>query len=142
MMNRRVRFPAKAIEDSLVYFIPADLFDDLCENNETFGDFMEIEDGSRLRQAVENHKDSNDLTTSKVTDLILRDPVTVGCEATAQEAAQIMTEEGVSSLLVMSIDIEEDEREQQRILGILTDRDLRSRILPKACRMTPKCLRS
>ncbi|WP_283130289.1 DUF294 nucleotidyltransferase-like domain-containing protein [Enterovibrio norvegicus] len=129
MMNRRVRFPAKAIEDSLVYFIPADLFDDLCENNETFGDFMEIEDGSRLRQAVENHKDSNDLTTSKVTDLILRDPVTVGCEATAQEAAQIMTEEGVSSLLVMSIDIEEDEREQQRILGILTDRDLRSRIL-------------
>ncbi|WP_163390170.1 DUF294 nucleotidyltransferase-like domain-containing protein [Enterovibrio norvegicus] len=129
MMNRRVRFPAKAIEDSLVYFIPADLFDDLCENNETFGDFMEIEDGSRLRQAVENHKDSNDLTTSKVTDLILRDPVTVGCEATAQEAAQIMTEEGVSSLLVMSIDVEEDEREQQRILGILTDRDLRSRIL-------------
>ncbi|MGF1707179.1 DUF294 nucleotidyltransferase-like domain-containing protein [Enterovibrio baiacu] len=129
MMNRRVRFPAKAIEDSLVYFIPADLFDDLCENNETFGDFMEIEDGSRLRQAVENHKDSNDLTTSKVTDLILRDPVTVECEATAQEAAQIMTEEGVSSLLVMSVDIEEDEREQQRILGILTDRDLRSRIL-------------
>ncbi|MBE1276775.1 DUF294 nucleotidyltransferase-like domain-containing protein [Enterovibrio baiacu] len=129
MMNRRVRFPAKAIEDSLVYFIPADLFDDLCENNETFGDFMEIEDGSRLRQAVENHKDSNDLTTSKVTDLILRDPVTVECEATAQEAAQIMTEEGVSSLLVMSVDIEEDEREHQRILGILTDRDLRSRIL-------------
>ncbi len=129
MMNRRVRFPAKAIEDSLVYFIPADLFDDLCENNETFGDFMEIEDGSRLRQAVESHKDSNDLTTSKVTDLILRDPVTVECEATAQEAAQIMTEEGVSSLLVMSVDIEEDEREQQRILGILTDRDLRSRIL-------------
>ncbi|KXF79955.1 DUF294 nucleotidyltransferase-like domain-containing protein [Enterovibrio coralii] len=129
MMNRRVRFPAKAIEDSLVYFIPDTVFDDLSERFEAFSDFMEVEDGMRLRNAVENHRESNDLTTSKVKSLILRDPVTIGCESSVQQAAISMTDEGVSSLLVMTTEENEDGVEQERIVGIITDRDLRSRVL-------------
>ncbi|CZF81322.1 DUF294 nucleotidyltransferase-like domain-containing protein [Grimontia marina] len=129
MMNRRVRFPAKAIEDSLVYFISDTVFDDLNERFESFSDFMEVEDGLRLRQAVENHRDSNDLTTSKVTNLILRDPVTVDCESSVRHAAQVMTDEGVSSLLVMTVEADDEGVEQERIAGIITDRDLRSRVV-------------
>ncbi|WP_407332586.1 DUF294 nucleotidyltransferase-like domain-containing protein [Enterovibrio sp. 27052020O] len=129
LMNRRVRYAAKAIEDSLVYFIPDTVFDDLFERFEVFSDFMETEDTTRLRQAVESHNDSNDLTTSKVSSLILRDPVTVECEATIQQAARIMTDEGVSSLLVMTTDTDEDDKETTRVVGIITDRDLRSRVI-------------
>ncbi|SKA67282.1 putative nucleotidyltransferase substrate binding domain-containing protein [Enterovibrio nigricans] len=129
MMNRRVRFPAKAIEDSLVYFIPDTVFDDLSERFEAFSDFMEVEDGMRLRQAVENHRDSSDLTTSKVKSLILRDPVTIECESSVQQAAVLMTDEGVSSLLVMTTEDNEDGADQERIVGIITDRDLRTRVL-------------
>ncbi|MDD1781355.1 DUF294 nucleotidyltransferase-like domain-containing protein [Enterovibrio sp. ZSDZ35] len=129
MMNRRVRFPAKAIEDSLVYFIPDTVFDDLSERFEAFSDFMEVEDGMRLRQAVENQRDSSDLTTSKVKSLILRDPVTIGCESSVQQAAILMTDEGVSSLLVMTIEEDEEGVDQERIVGIITDRDLRTRVL-------------
>ncbi|MDD1794254.1 DUF294 nucleotidyltransferase-like domain-containing protein [Enterovibrio makurazakiensis] len=129
LMNRRVRYAAKAIEDSLVYFIPDTVFDDLFERFEVFSDFMETEDTTRLRQAVESHNDSNDLTTSKVSSLIIRDPVTVEREATIQQAAQIMTEEGVSSLLVMTTEVDEDNQETTRTVGIITDRDLRSRVI-------------
>lgn len=129
MMNRRVRYPVRAIEDSLVYFVPDTVFDDLIDRFDCFSDFMEVGDASRLRQAVENHRDSNDLTTSKVTSIILRDPVWVEAEDSVQQAAVKMTEEGVSSLLVMTTELDEDGVDQARLAGIVTDRDLRSRVV-------------
>lgn len=129
MRSRRARFPAKAIEDSLIYFLPDTVFDDLCDRFESFSDFMEVEDGLRLRNAVESHRDSSDLATSKVTNLILRSPVTVDCESSVRYAAQIMTDEEVSSLLVMTMESDEDGVEQERIAGIITDSDLRSRVV-------------
>src|SRR5690554_2454852 len=36
--NGRVRFPARALEDSLIYFIPGELFFRLCDEHDSFAD--------------------------------------------------------------------------------------------------------
>jgi len=126
MMNRTVRFPAKAIEDTLVYLIPYELFQYLSENDE-FTDYVEIEDRSRLRSALSRREKSNQLMTARVTRLISRVPVTAPNTVRLQEAARIMTENGVSALPLM------DETGERSVLsGIVTDRDLRTRALSRA----------
>lgn len=126
MMNRTVRFPARAIEDTLVYLIPYELFQYLCENDE-FTDFVEIEDRSRLRSALSRREKSNEVMTARVSRLISREPVTAPNTVRLQEAARIMSDNGVSALPLM------DETGDKPVLcGIVTDRDLRTRALSKA----------
>ncbi len=127
LMNKKVRFPAKALEDSLVYRIPDETFHYLWENDENFADFVEIEDRSRLRSALSRREKSNELMTSKVTRLITREPVSAPCTVRLQEAARIMTDNGVSALLLM-----DEEGEKPMLKGIITDRDLRTRALSEA----------
>jgi len=124
LMSRKVRFPARAIEDSLIYFVPQRLFESLFEQYETFADYVEVEDHTRLRQAVSRRQDANELMTSRVAKLIARDPVTAPVTATVAEAAVTMTREGVSSLLIV-----QEGNNSQALEGILTDRDLRTRVI-------------
>ena len=127
MMNKTVRFPAKAIEDTLIYLIPHDIFQYLIENSESFTDYVETEDHSRLRSALSRREKSNQLMTARVTRLLSRDPVTAPNTVRLQEAARIMTDQGVSALVLM------DENGDKPLLsGIITDRDLRTRALSKA----------
>jgi CBS domain-containing protein len=126
MMNRTVRFPAKAIEDTLAYLIPYDLFQYLCENDE-FTDYVEIEDRSRLRSALSRREKSNQLMTARVSRLISRAPVTAPNTVRLQEAARIMTENGVSALPLM-----DETGDRPTLCGIVTDRDLRTRAISRA----------
>lgn len=125
LMNNRVRLPARALEDTLLYCLPEALFHTLCAEFESFADFVEV-DSSRLRQAVSRQEGANELMTSSVRELITREPVTISLSATVQEAAQRMTEEGVSSILVLDPEPRDD---GALVAGILTDRDLRTRVL-------------
>ncbi|AXS83995.1 MULTISPECIES: putative nucleotidyltransferase substrate binding domain-containing protein [Marinobacter] len=127
LMRKKVRFPAKALEDTLIYKIPGETFHYLWENDENFADFVEIEDRSRLRSALSRREKSNQLMTSKVTRLIAREPVSAPCTVRLQEAARIMTDNGVSALLLM-----DEEGEKPLLKGIITDRDLRTRALSEA----------
>ncbi|KIF46019.1 cyclic nucleotide-binding protein [Vibrio owensii 47666-1] len=129
LMNNRVRMPAKAIEDTLVYCIPEKIFTELCDEFENFADFMELEDSARLRTAVSNHSDGNDFTTAKARKILSREPVTLEASATVREAAILMAEEGVTALLIVRTqeDITEDDDDQ--LLGILTEKDLCVRVL-------------
>jgi len=129
LTNNKVRFPAKAIEDTLLYCIPENVFQELYDNHETFADFVEVEDNVRLRQAVSNNNDANDLTTSKLTTLITRDPVIVAKDLSIQDAAKKMADESVSSLLVFDPEIDEEEEDTSSIIGIITDRDLCTRVI-------------
>ncbi len=125
LRNGRVRFPIMALEDTLVYLIPEPVFNELFDNNEAFADIVEVEDRTRLRQAVARRReDANELMTAKVETLVKRQAVTLPMTATARDAAIRMSEEGVSSVLVL------DERvEDQPVAGIITDRDLRNRLI-------------
>ena len=79
-------------------------------------------DGLR-NNALQNHaiSDSNSMWLNKgLEDVINKSPVSVDIETSITVAAQIMTNQKVSSLLVTRED---------KLIGIITDRDLRSRVV-------------
>ncbi|BED89060.1 cyclic nucleotide-binding protein [Pseudoalteromonas sp. MM1] len=132
LMNRKVRFPAKALEDTLVYCINFELFNRYCDEFDGFADYFEADGNVRLRQALVEQADSNDLTTAKVKSLIHRDVVTLSTQTTIQDVAKVMTEEAVSSVLVTDLDkpISDDpEEDDGQIVGIITDRDIRTKVV-------------
>ncbi len=123
LMHNRVRFPARALEDSLLYIIPEAQFNHLCEHHDSFADYVELGDRARLRQAVSRAHQSNELMRTRIQQLITREPVSIEATASVYEAGQRMTEEGVSSLLICTAD------DPEQIVGIITDRDLRTRFI-------------
>ncbi|MFO7766514.1 MAG: putative nucleotidyltransferase substrate binding domain-containing protein [Pelovirga sp.] len=123
LMHNRVRFPARALEDSLLYIIPEDRFTQLCDQHDSFADYVELGDRARLRQAVSRAQQSNELMRTRVHQLVNREPVSVPATASVYDAGCRMTEEGVSSLLICAADDAAD------VMGIITDRDLRTRFI-------------
>ncbi|NOI23219.1 putative nucleotidyltransferase substrate binding domain-containing protein [Vibrio mediterranei] len=133
LTNNKVRFPAKAVEDTLVYCLSAEIFQELYDGFDSFADFVEVEDTVRLRQAVSNNTNENDLTTSKVRTLLTRDAPTIERSSTIQNAARLMADEQVSSLLIIDPEIvDNDEEDTSPVLGIITDRDLCTRVLAES----------
>ncbi|GAC33811.1 DUF294 nucleotidyltransferase-like domain-containing protein [Paraglaciecola polaris] len=132
MRNRPVRFPVVALEDTLVYLIDAETFNHLFDNDEQFADFVEVEDRSRLRDSNADRKDNNSLLTAKVEKLIDQLPLILPPTTTVQEAAVRMTEEGVSSVLISKEhNADNIERDNDVVIGIVTDVDIRSRLVAK-----------
>ncbi|QIA63620.1 CBS domain-containing protein [Vibrio astriarenae] len=130
LTNNKVRFPAKAIEDTLVYCIPEAIFQELYDEFDGFADFVEIDDKTRLRNAISTSNEGNDLTTAKVRSLLTGDVHHIMRDETIQAAAVLMAEQSVSSLLIMDPNIpEDDEEDRSPLIGIITDRDLCTRVL-------------
>ncbi|TVQ32038.1 MAG: cyclic nucleotide-binding/CBS domain-containing protein [Wenzhouxiangella sp.] len=121
LTGQPARFPARAAEDALIYFIPAKLFKRLYDEVEAFAEFVEVEDRTRLRQAGVRLRAGNDMLTTKVARMINREPISVRRDQSVREAAQLMTEQGVSSVLV--------DAGEGAALGIITDSDLRRRVV-------------
>jgi CBS domain-containing protein len=116
-------FEVTAIEDSLALLLGADDFRRLCEEHPEVDAFFDAQRASRMRGAVESLQLSSTgsaILKTHVRDIVRRSPVAVDSSASVREAAGVMAEHGVSSLLVM---------EGERLAGILTDRDLRNRVL-------------
>jgi len=118
----RVRYPVKALEDTLIYFIPGPLFNHLYDEYETFADSVEVEENRRISTAVSEQESRNDLLAAKIETLLSREPVSIAQTASIKDAAALMTEEKVSSLLITN-------SEYQLPVGIITDKDLRKRVL-------------
>ena len=131
LMNNKVRMPARAIEDTLVYCIPEDIFNKLCDEFDSFADFVELEDSARLRNVVSTQAEENDLTTSKVRTLLSRDPVTISRDESIQTAAMTMAEENISAMLIVEPNEDSDDDDYDPLVGIITDRDLCSRVIAK-----------
>ncbi len=110
------------VEDTLVYVIDGQVLDDLRREHADFAAGFERSVAERLRRARESAQHEpragGDLLRLQVADLVTRPPVSAAPELDLRAAATLMTRERVSSLLVMS---------EGRLLGIVTDRDLRSR---------------
>lgn len=109
-----------AAEDTLAYLIPGPVFERLMEAPE-FSRFFLQDLAGRLRDsaAAEPLPIGPELATP-IRRLVTAPPVAVSSTATAGEAAQAMRAARVSSVLV---------QEGEKPLGILTDRDLRNRVL-------------
>ncbi|NLQ17469.1 CBS domain-containing protein [Marinomonas sp. M1K-6] len=113
-----------AMEDSLVYRFNKTHFMQTLEKSEAFGLFFEYTQHNRLRKL--SRRQSNELASpalqlsTPVAHIMTRQLILASPEETVQTIAMRMTEARVSSILVV---------EAERLLGIVTDRDLRSRIL-------------
>ncbi len=118
--RRQVRFSVSALEDTLLYVVPGEVFLELFENHEAFADLVEVDDHSRLRTVISKSEQANELMSASVESLLVREAVTGTPEMSVHEAAKRMTDEGVSSLLITSEDVP---------VGMITDRDLRTRAL-------------
>lgn len=130
LTRNKVRFPAKAIKDSLLYCIPEAVFQELYENHESFADFVEVENNARLRNTVSNSNERNDLTTSKLRTLLSGEAPFIHKTESIQHAAIKMADENVSSLLIIDPNItDDDESDNNPLVGIITDRDLCTRVL-------------
>lgn len=120
-----------AVEDSLFYLLPCERLSTLREADDNFDDYFTQSLGTRLRRARETLTESTraggNLLTLAVGELITRVPIAVSPDTTIQVAAQTMTREHCSALLIM----EDDE-----LVGIITDRDLRSRCIAEGIECT------
>lgn len=112
-----------AIEDGLLYRLPEEAFHDLRSRVRVFDQFFSEAHAERVRQALgELHTsyDNPNVMSMTLRELVARAPVTISPENTIQAAAQKMSDARVSSLLVVSEGV---------LQGIVTDRDLRSRVV-------------
>ncbi|MCY0967274.1 DUF294 nucleotidyltransferase-like domain-containing protein [Parathalassolituus penaei] len=127
LRDKRVRFPATAVEDTLVYLIPESLFTELFEKHESFADQVELEDRTRLKQAVARQNESNQLMTSRVENLLHREQLNVPVTMSVQEVANRMIAMEVTCALVVT---ESDQpMAASRLVGIVTDKDIRIRLV-------------
>lgn len=117
------RYDAVAREDTLLIALPQEAFDELAGQHPQVALHFAATHHDRIRAALGQlqapTRGSAVLKTS-VRDLVRGEPICAGPQVTVAEAARVMTDAGVSSLLVM---------EGERLLGIVTDRDLRRRVL-------------
>jgi CBS domain-containing protein len=124
---------AQAREDSIVYAIPIHIFKPLLQQNKEVLQFLLESFASNTRNPA-NKEESGQLISSNLTSSYeleegsiayfqslpyTPNPLCIDINETIQEAACIMTQHGISSLLI----------EKNKLpIGILTDKDLRTKV--------------
>lgn len=111
-------YAVRATEDCLIWHLDPDDVGWCLENHPRLASFFESGPGARLREVSMSHGRRETLG-----DLELRAPITAEPGATIAECARRMAEHQVSCLPIM--------RDGQ-LTGIITDRDLRNRVLAKS----------
>lgn len=111
-------------EDSLLYHIPADDFNWLRSRSEAVDRFFAQAHSERIRDALRREQTERPLTTP-LRSLLARAPVTAEPALPIRQAAQRMRDERVSCLLLC---------EDDALVGLVTDRDLRTRVLAAGTR--------
>ncbi|MGD9000405.1 MAG: putative nucleotidyltransferase substrate binding domain-containing protein [Granulosicoccaceae bacterium] len=112
-----------ASEDCLVYVMPCGTLKQLCQEHAELDTFFQSSLRERLQHALASREADTLPYTSfhrSVSELAKRAPVCCPPGTSIRDAAQIMSEEHVSALLIT---------EGETLLGIVTDRDLRKRCL-------------
>ena len=123
LTGKPVRFRVTLMEDGLLWMMPQAAFDDLRNESAEFDTFYICNLEERLISALRPSAGSSQTQTLFMTpmgDLARREPITVSPDTAIAAAAKLMSEHGISSLLV---------NENDHLRGIVTDRDLRNRVL-------------
>ncbi len=117
------RFDVRAIEDCLLLVMEADTFAALTSEHEAFKGFFDTQRAHRMRDAVAALHLSETgaaVLKARARDLANRPIVAVRRDTSIRDTAATMTAERVSSVLVL---------DGERVEGIVTDRDLRTRVV-------------
>ena len=102
-------------EDGLVYLIPQAVFEQYQQQFKNFALYFQ----RLLGRALHLHQQSA-TDHQRVGDLCARQVFSIQGDATIQQAAILMTQQRISSVLVMA---------ENQLCGIVTDRDLRTKVL-------------
>lgn len=108
-------YAAEAEEDCLLWHLSAEAFAQLRADHTFIAEYFDSQLKARLSAA-----NGIEHSVTHLRDLLKRDPVMIDSRVSIREAAQLMSAENVSSVLVMR---------QQELCGIVTDKDLRHRVL-------------
>ena len=106
---------AEAEEDCLVWHLSQADFEALAARQPLIGEFFSSHLKKRVNAAAQVQR-----SVTQLRDLLKREPVLIDSKASIREAARLMSQENVSSVLVMSDGL---------LCGIVTDKDLRQRVL-------------
>ena len=121
LTGKPVRNRVTLIEDGLVYLLPVNDFNALRSANPGFEQHFVCTLEERMRLAAEaTSSGGNELLTTPVGRIGSREPVMVAPGSSIREAARIMSTRSVSSILI---------GDREHMAGIVTDRDLRNRVL-------------
>jgi len=114
----------RVVEDTLLYLLPCEALDSLRARFSAFNSHFERDLRVRLQRAIAQQQQSqsgiSNLMRIEAAALLRRNLITISPEQSIKQAAETMTREGVSSLPVV---------DDGRLLGIVTDRDLRQRCI-------------
>ena len=117
-----------SLEDCLVYLLPTAEIDTLCEEHPQIAYFFGVLGEKSLSRAIEYRPEQPDqaltlnLMTTPVSELLARDPITEPPTTSICDVAARMSKHRVSSMLITNDD---------RLVGIVTDRDLRNRVIAR-----------
>lgn len=118
-----VRNTAVALEDTLLYALPAAQFHQLRAQSPAFREFFAEDEAARIKHALARRREGSafGLDDRHVGDLVGRSaPVSCTPETGIGDAVQLMHEHNVSTLAVCK---------DGALSGIFTDKDLRSRVI-------------
>lgn len=122
--GREVPFAGSTVEDTLAYLMPCEELQRLRDQHESFAEHFDHSISERLRKAVDLVKDDTHggagLMTVHVHELLKGEVISTSPDASIQQAAKIMSERRVSSLVLC---------EGETLVGMITDRDLRNRCI-------------
>lgn len=121
--HRPTRYRCTAVEDTLLLVLEPAAFEELTREHPDVATFYAATHHARLSRAIANLQRATSGSTAlgtRVGDLLTREPVTTTPATSVRDAAAVMSEAGVSCILVV---------EHLALLGIVTDRDLRNRVL-------------
>ncbi|QLE85111.1 cyclic nucleotide-binding/CBS domain-containing protein [Shewanella sp. Scap07] len=107
------------LEDGLVYHLDPDTFNFLRNESREFDRFFNRAYAQRMRHQG-RFKAKEMATTNRISTLMTKQPLTIDINACVADAARLMRDNRVSSVLVI---------DNQQLKGILTDRDLRNRVI-------------
>lgn len=117
------RYDVVAREDTLLLTLAQQHFDTLVAEHPAVATYFAVAHHDRIKSALaqlQTPTRGSALLKTQLRDLVRFAPVSAAPQTSITEAARVMADVGVSSLLIM---------EGAQLVGIVTDRDLRRRVL-------------
>ena len=119
------RNTAIALEDTLLYALPAECFHALRSAHKDFAAFFAEDEAARLRHALKQRRKDGGFSLDGVTisEMVAgREPVTCPSDTSIADAVALMQKRDVSTLAICK---------EETLTGIFTDKDLRNRVVAK-----------
>ncbi|NRA82602.1 MAG: cyclic nucleotide-binding/CBS domain-containing protein [Gammaproteobacteria bacterium] len=120
LTGQNVNNKVTVLEDGLVYLLDLELFKNLRDDSAEFDRFFNRAHAKRMKRFSEPSSQDQAITQTVGSLLKNHQVISTSPQTSIEQAAQLMDQHRVSSLIIT---------ESDQLVGILTDRDIRSRVI-------------